>query len=444
MTPLSLRARLLLAGGAGLLLVSVLASLLLGRLFEQTARDNLDARLEQDLLTVLAQAEIDAEGTLALRQTPNDARYQRVFSGAYWQISDARGQPLLQSRSLWDQSLALPPGLPAPARQAQGVDFSGPLQQPLRGRVQQVRLPRSQAPLQVLVASDRSQLAQDVARFRQRSALAMAGLIAAWLAVLVSQVRFGLRPLRTLGLRVEQVRRGEATQISDAGLGREVAPLAEELNALLAHHQRMVNRARTGAQDLAHALKTPLSVLQAEADGSGEHWRQTLREQGRRMQASVERYLAAGMAADRHQRSAVAPVLQALCRLLQRVHGGRGIHYVAAPVDATLHFAGAGADLEEMLGNLLDNAGRWASHTVQVQARASEGQLCIDIIDDGPGLDDAALRKVTQRGVRLDEREGSSGLGLAIVGDIVDSYGGELRLADTGHGLRASVRLPLG
>lgn len=440
MKVLSLRARLLLAGGLGLVLVSVLAGVLLGRLFEQAARDNLDTQLEQDLLTVLAQAEIDATGKLALRQEPNDARFQRVFSGAYWQIAATDGQVLLQSRSLWDESLQ-PPISTVPT-QASGVDFNGPLQQPLRGLTQQVRLPRSQSPLQVTVASDRSQLDADVARFRQRSALAMAVLITAWLAVLVSQVQFGLRPLRALGKRVEQVRHGDAAQISSEGLGREVAPLANELNALLAHHQRMVSRARSSAQDLAHALKTPLSVLHAEADGSGENWRQTLRDQSRRMQASIDRYLASGMAADRHQRTAVAPIMQALCRLMERVHSERNIRFITADIDAQLYFSGAAADLEEMLGNLLDNAGRWAAHEVRIQARSEGQHVQIDVIDDGPGLAEEALQQVLQRGVRLDERDGSSGLGLAIVGDIVDSYGGTLTLRNTGSGLCASLLLP--
>ncbi len=436
----SLRARLLLSGALGLVLVSVLASVLLGRLFEQAARDRLNAQLQQDLLTVLAQAEINADGTLVLRQEPNDARFQRVFSGSYWQISTLEGQALLQSRSLWDESLH-PPAPPVPT-QASNVDFTGPLQQPLYGLTQQVKLPRSRAPLQITVASDRSQLDQDVARFRQRTAMAMAVLIAAWLAVLVTQVHFGLRPLRALGKRVEQVRHGDAAQISSDGLGREVAPLADELNALLAHHQRMVNRARTGAQDLAHAMKAPLSVLHAEADGPGEHWRQTVREQNTRMQASIDRYLAAGMAADRHQRSAVAPAVQSLCRLMERVHSERDIHFVADDIDAQLCFAGAAADLEEMLGNLLDNAGRWAQQTVHIRVHADARQLYIEVIDDGPGLAEDALQQVLQRGVRLDERDGSSGLGLAIVGDIVDSYDGQLLLANTGKGLRATLRLP--
>lgn len=434
----SLRRRLLLAGGVGLLLVSVLASALLGELFKRSARDRLDNELQQDMLTLLAQAEIDADGQLQLRQEPNDARFQRVFSGAYWQIADGSGKVLRQSRSLWDESLPATAGGPA-AR-----NLAGPLQQSLRAHVQQVRLPRAQVPYVAVVASDRSTLDADVAAFRQRTAIALAVLVAAWLAVLASQVHFGLRPLRRLGAQLERVRRGDAQRIDTEGLGAEIAPLGEELNALLDHQQRMVARARTSAQDLAHALKTPLSVLAAEADGEGRDWRSTLRQQGSRMQASVDRYLAVGLAADHRARTPVAPVAQALCRLMTRVHGERALRFNADGVGADLQFAGASADLEEMLGNLLDNAGKWARQQVNIAAGVDDGQLRIDVRDDGPGLAPDALAQVTQRGVRLDERAGSSGLGLAIVGDIAASYGGRLVLENAEPGLSATVWLPLG
>nr|WP_216655011.1 HAMP domain-containing sensor histidine kinase [Stenotrophomonas maltophilia] len=433
----SLRRRLLLAGGVGLLLVSLLASALLGELFKRSARDRLDHELQQDMLTLLAQAEMDADGQLRLRQEPNDARFQRVFSGAYWQITGADGRVLLQSRSLWDETL------PAPVAGTATRNLAGPLQQSLRARVQQVRLPRASEPFVAVVATDRSTLDADVAAFRNRTAIALGVLVAAWLAVLASQVHFGLRPLHRLGAQLERVRRGDVLRIDTQELGAEVAPLGEELNALLDHQQRMVARARTSAQDLAHALKTPLSVLATEADGDGADWRATVREQSARMQASVDRYLAAGLAADHRQRTDVAAVAQAMCRLMARVHGERGIAFTAAGIDPTLQFAGASADLEEMLGNLLDNAGRWAQQQVTVEAETSEGQLRIEVRDDGPGLAADALERVTQRGVRLDERVGSSGLGLAIVGDIAASYGGRLALENVQPGLRATVWLPV-
>ncbi|HGM5921559.1 TPA: ATP-binding protein [Stenotrophomonas maltophilia] len=432
----SLRRRLLLVAGIGLVLVSVLASVLLGELFKRSARDRLDHELQQDMLTLLAQAEVDPEGQLRLRQEPNDARFQRVFSGAYWQIADQQGKMLLQSRSLWDQTLA------ATADGPTQRNLPGPMQQSLRARVQQVRLPRAAQAYVAVVANDRSALDADVAAFRQRTAIALAVLVAAWLAVLASQVHFGLRPLRGLRQQLERIRRGEAERIDRRQLDLEIAPLADELDALLDHHQRMVARARSSAEDLAHALKTPLSVLAAETQGDGRDWRRTLHEQGARMRASIDRYLAAGLAVDHRQRSEVAPAAEALCRLMTRVHAGRGIHF-RVDVAPGLAFAGAVTDLEEMLGNLLDNAGKWARHDVRLRALAQQDRLHIEVRDDGPGLDEAKLESVLQRGVRLDERVEGSGLGLAIAADIAASHGGSLRLSNENPGLRARLELPL-
>ncbi len=432
----SLRRRLLLVAGIGLVLVSVLASILLGELFKRSARDRLDHELQQDMLTLLAQAEVDPEGQLRLRQEPNDARFQRVFSGAYWQIADQQGKVLLQSRSLWDQTLA------ATADGPTQRNLAGPMQQSLRARVQQVRLPRAAQAYVAVVANDRSALDADVAAFRQRTAIALAVLVAAWLAVLASQVHFGLRPLRGLRQQLERIRRGEAERIDRRQLDLEIAPLADELDALLDHHQRMVARARSSAEDLAHALKTPLSVLAAETQGDGRDWRRTLHEQGARMRASIDRYLAAGLAVDHRQRSEVAPAAEALCRLMTRVHASRGIHF-RVDVAPGLAFAGAVTDLEEMLGNLLDNAGKWARHDVRLRALAQQDRLHIEVRDDGPGLDEAKLESVLQRGVRLDERVEGSGLGLAIAADIAASHGGSLRLSNENPGLRARLELPL-
>ncbi|WMJ70812.1 ATP-binding protein [Stenotrophomonas sp. 24(2023)] len=435
--PPSLRRRLLLVGGLGVLLVSLLASALLGELFKRSARDQIDNALQQDMLTLLAQAEVGPDGQLQLRQEPNDARFQRVFSGAYWQIADGSGTVLLQSRSLWDQTLT------AAATGAVTRDLPGPLQQTLRARVQQVRLPRATQPYIAVVATDRSALDADVSAFRQRTAIALAVLVAAWLAVLASQVHFGLRPLRALGQQLERIRSGDASRIDRTRLDREIAPLADELDALLDHHQRMVARARSSAEDLAHALKTPLSVLAAEAQGEGRNWRLTLHEQGARMRASIERYLAAGLAVDHHQRSEVAPAAEALCRLMTRVHGSRGVRF-QMDVATGLAFAGAATDLEEMLGNLLDNAGKWARSEVRLRALAMQDRLHIEVRDDGPGLDAAKLEAVLQRGVRLDERVEGSGLGLAIAAEIAASHGGSLRLSNENPGLRARLELPLG
>jgi signal transduction histidine kinase len=437
----SLRTRLLLAGGVGLVLVSALATWWLGAMYERSARTAMDQRLGNELIAVLALAESDAQGRLQLRRELFDERYQRVFSGTYWQVQDTRGQALGQSRSLWDETLSTPASLRTGP--AQAFDTPGPLHTPLRALAQQVTLPRVPTPLRVVVATDRSDLDAQVSAFRQRTALALAVLIALWFAVLVTQVHYGLRPLAELGRIAGQVRNGQDVRFPQRGLVKEVAPLAAQLNDLLDHHQRMVVRARRSAEDLAHALKTPLTVLVTEAEGDGSDWRQTLRSETARMQLSIDRYLAAGIGADSQQRTVVAPVIDALCTLMQRVHNERALVFEQDP-DAQGLFAGAREDLEEMLGNLLDNAGKWAAHRVAIRLRHIDSTLRIEVVDDGPGLPEADLQRVLERGVRLDQRAAGSGLGLAIVADIAESYGGTLVLANAEPGLRATLTLPAG
>ncbi len=437
----SLRSRLLLAGGLGMLLVSALATWWLGALFESSARSALDARLGNDLVSVLSLAEVDASGQVQFRRELVNEDYRRVFSGAYWQVRTPQGQALAQSRSLWDGTLSVPQALQTgPAR---AVDSVGPLDQPLRVVAQQVTLPRAGTPLQVLVAADRSALDAQVSSFRQRTALALIVLVALWFAVLVSQVHYGLRPLAELRRIAAQVRNGENVRFPQQGLVKEVAPLADELNALLDHHGRMVQRARRSAADLAHALKTPLTVLATEAESDGSDWRQTLRGETARMQASIDRYLAVGVAADHQQRTPVGPVVDALCRLMQRVHADRGVRF-SCEANAQGLFAGAREDLEEMLGNLLDNAGKWAAHSVEVKVRHEGNRMHFEVRDDGAGLPEEDLERVLGRGVRLDERASGSGLGLAIVADIAESYGGTLTLRNGAPGLVATLVLPAG
>lgn len=437
----SLRSRLLLAGGLGMLLVSALATWWLGALFESSARSALDARLGNDLVSVLSLAEVDANGQVQFRRELVNEDYRRVFSGAYWQVRTPKGQALAQSRSLWDGTLPVPQALQTgPAR---AFDSQGPLDQSLRVVAQQVTLPRAGTPLQVLVAADRSALDDQVSSFRQRTALALIVLVALWFAVLVSQVHYGLRPLAELRRIAAQVRNGENVRFPQQGLVKEVAPLADELNALLDHHGRMVQRARRSAADLAHALKTPLTVLATEAESDGSDWRQTLRGETARMQASIDRYLAVGVAADHQQRTPVGPVLDALCRLMQRVHGDRDVRF-ACDANAQGLFAGAREDLEEMLGNLLDNAGKWAAHSVEVKVRHEGNRMRFEVRDDGAGLPEEDLERVLGRGVRLDERASGSGLGLAIVADIAESYGGALTLSNGAPGLVARLVLPAG
>ncbi len=433
----SLRLRLLAGGVLGVAIVSLAAALWLGRAFTEASERAFDRELARELESLIASAEVDDAGRFALHAEPVDPAFARPLSGHYWRI--VAGDRQFQSRSLWDGELAV--AVPERAGPAQALELAGPRGESLRARAQAVRFPRMDAPVLFVVASDRAGLTAEATGFRWRVAVAVAVLAGGLLGLVVLGVAVGLRPLARLSDTVARVRRGEDAQFPAAGLPTEVAPLAAHLNELLAHHDRSVQRARTAAQDLAHALKTPLSVLSLEAERPGPQLPAVVQAQVARMQASVERHLGRGIAADTRARTPVRPVAQALLALMQRVHGARGVAFALAPGEEVV-FAGGREDLEEMLGNLLDNAGKWAASRVTVAAAVEAGRLQLEVRDDGPGLAGQALQEVIDRGVRLDERTPGSGLGLAIVRDIADGYGGRLSLSSANPGLRARLDLP--
>ena len=433
----SLRGRLLLASVAGIALASLAAAWLLGAAFERAAMGAFERRLADDLVTVIGVVARDGGGGVRLRREPADGRYARVFSGHYWQVGE--GDQAQRSRSLWDFQLRRPDV--ATARVA-FADLEGPQGQRLRSAERSIRLAGVSSPVRVWVASDQAILRAEVDEFRWLAGLSFAALAGALMLAAAAQVRYGLRPLRGIADTLARVRRGESQRLDRERLPTEVQPLAEHLNELLDHHERMVIRARSAAQDLAHALKTPLAVLDAEAQAAGASLPETVHEQVARMRGVVERHLASGTPADTRQSADLSPVVANLLALMAKAHGGRTLA-LENQVPPGLRFRGAVDDLEEMLGNLVDNACKWAAATVRVQAGASAGTLWIDVHDDGPGLPDAQRQTVLERGVRLDQRIPGSGLGLAIAHDIAASYGGTLSLtASPEGGLAARLELP--
>lgn len=433
----SLRLRLLVSGVAGVLLASLAVALWLGQAFAEASERAFDRDLGDELQTLIVMGEVDNAGGFALQNEPEDQHYARLYSGHYWRV--VAGDRQFQSRSLWDGEIDVT--LPKKPGRPQVREASGPRGAALRVLVQAVTYPGFDQPVVFIVAADRAQLTAETAEFRLLAGGAVAVVAVTLLLLLALQIGFALRPLTHLADTAARVRRGEAATFPTAGLPSEVAPLASHLNELLEHHDRSVQRARTAAQDLAHALKTPLAVLSLEAERPGPQLPDVVQEQVARMRASVDRHLGRGVAADQRSRTPVAPVADALIALMQRVHGGRGLKFERAAGPAAL-FAGGQEDLEEMLGNLLDNAGKWARASVRVETSVGGGRVSIAVRDDGPGLPADALADVTARGVRLDERKPGSGLGLAIVQDIAEGYGGRLQLESTPGGLVARLELP--
>jgi signal transduction histidine kinase len=312
--------------------------------------------------------------------------------------------------------------------------------------VRAITLPGAEGPLLYAVAGDRGEIELDRQGFNRLLSLALAILFVGVLGAVLVQVRFGLEPLRRMGRALGAIR-GGATARLEGDFPAEIEPLAAELNALLDHNEALVERARTHVGNLAHGLKTPLSVLTNEAGRSQGPLAELVGRQVALMRRQVDHHLARARAIATGSilgaRTDVLPVLDDLGRTLERIYADKGlaIELACAP---ELAFRGARQDLEEMLGNLMDNACKWAAARVSVRADAAPGQvLQIAIEDDGPGLPPSRRAEVLERGRRLDEQVPGTGLGLAIAADLAQLYGGRLVLdaASTG-GLRALLVLP--
>ncbi|MBX3645885.1 MAG: sensor histidine kinase [Rubrivivax sp.] len=460
--PLSLRWRLLAATLVAALAVAVLAGAWLSALFRDEVERQFSASLRTQLDEVTARFELDAAGAPAVDGAAlSDPRWQQPYSGLYWQV-DAIGtqglrRSVLRSRSLWDAQLTSPADVPADG-QVHVHALRGPDGAPLLALERTVRLGGEGAPRwRLLVAADRRATASAAAAFDRVLIVSLAALVLLLAAAAAAQTAIGLRPLHGLQRGLMAVHAGRAQRL-EGRFPRELQPLVDDFNAVLERNAEIVARARSQAGDLAHALKTPLAALAqgAEAARAQPARRDELpalvAEQvalaRRQVDWQLSRARAAAALAQPGVRAEVAPVVAGLLRVMQRVHAERGLRIEPASMAAGLAFAGEAQDLQEMLGNLLDNACKWARSVVRVAAErvpdapgAARLRLIVD--DDGPGIEPALRERALARGERLDESMPGSGLGLAIVRERVALYGGTMRLGDApGGGLRAVIELP--
>ena len=455
----SLRFRLLAVTVAGVAVAVVLAGLVLSGLFREHVQRQFEAALVQQLDQVTARLEVDAQGQpVVAAQALSDPRWLKPYSGLYWQVDamapDGRGRAgVLRSRSLWDTSLTLQVDALADGT-VHVHEVAGPQGAPLLVLERTVRAEGVDAARwRLIVAADLQATQAATAQFTRVLALSLAALLVLLAAAAWAQVAVGLQPLRVLQRGLQDVQQAHTTQLQGT-FPAEVQPLVNDFNGVLARNAEVLERARTQAGNLAHALKTPLSVLEnaarAPAPRDGAALAALVHEQVQVARRHIDWHLARSrVAASVHlpgQRTALEPVVGGLVRVMNKVHAARGVDITVALPDAPLFFAGEAQDLQEMLGNLLDNACKWAQSTVRLQARALGGQLpqlVVSVEDDGPGIGAAQRAQAVERGVRLDETVPGTGLGLAIVQDLAALYGGRLDLepADLG-GLRVVLVLP--
>jgi len=430
----SLRSRLILGATLWLVLALALGGWVLGNAFRNAVEASFHERLRAHLRALVAVVEIGPNDTVGIGRPVGEPRFDQPYSGWYWQVSD--GETVrARSRSLWD--FALPVSSPA----AEGVVLFrrdiGPRGEALETAERDLIFPDSDRLLHLAVSASRSELDGEVRAFNLLLTLALGGLGLGLIVAVALQVGYGLRPLGQLAQALDTLRQRGGRL--DGNYPREVAPLVAAMNEVLDHDERMIARARTHVGNLAHGLKTPLAVIEAEL-GATQPDRAVLSGQIARVNRLIDVHLSraraeAAPSGSLAARVAVAEVAAEIKAALVRIHAGRDLS-IELDCAATALAPIARDDLAEILGNLMDNACKWAKQRVRVVADTTS--LCVE--DDGRGLSPEESELATQRGARLDESAPGSGLGLAIVADLAGLSGLDMKFgrSDWG-GLKVSL-----
>ena len=453
----SLALRLFLWATTWTVVILIITGIALSTLYRHAVERAFDRRLDVYLRTLVADVASPEEGSDKFPQSIGEPLFELPLSGWYWQVTrlDTKKPELHSSRSLWDSNL---PRLPED-KSAAGTDYrqgyaQGPEDQTLRMVERNIDLGNDGRYL-IAVAGDAAEIDDETNSFDRAIGITFAALTAALLLTTALQVRFGLAPLKRISESLAQIRSGGAERLQGE-FPVEIAPLARETNALIEANREIVERARTHVGNLAHALKTPLSVLvnEAAARGNDPLARKVL-EQTDIMRDQVARQLERARLAARSivvgALVDVPPVVTALARTMEKLYRARDI---AIDVDVPEHarFRGEQQDLEEMVGNLVDNGCKWAQSRVAIEVMtdhpasdSTKPRVRVIVDDDGPGLSPAERERVALRGQRLDETKPGSGLGLSIVVELAGLYGGVLTLGTAPiGGLRAELALPGG
>ena len=449
----SLALRLIVAASLWSAIALVVAGLIITSLYRQTVERAFDERLNVYLRTLVGSLATQNPAQLTEPGNLGEPRFELSYSGWYWQVRRPNGGPvLLASRSLFNDVLDI-------ARASGTTDNDGVLAGALAGPDnQQLRvLSRTidfgpQNSYDVLIAGDAGEMSGQIVEFRRNVTLTLAVFGVGLIFAVAIQIRWGLRPLDRLRRSLADLRSGKETRF-EGPFPAEVEPLAKELNALLESNQQIIERARTQVGNLAHAVKTPLSVIINEARASRGPLAEKVAEQAEIMRMQVNHYLDRARIAARSKVigavTEVEPVVGRLVRAMNRIHDDRHIR-LSSKIPREARFMGEQQDFEEIVGNLVDNACKWARSEVSIAVdyapppnEEAVGRLALHIDDDGPGLTATERDEATRRGRKLDETKPGSGLGLSIVAELVALYEGKFSLEKSpSGGVRAEIELP--
>jgi len=437
----SLSRRMILIAAAWILLLLTGGGFALDRVLTAAVTRNFDDQLEYVLTAMIVSSEIGPDGEVVFNREPADQRFLEPYSGLYWQVS-GQGREAFPSRSLWDRRLAY--GSNHTDLIVHRYDSKQFPDETLRLLERDVKLPGSPVRWRFQVAQSRDGLDAQIDTLR-RTLFRSFVLLACGLIVMAGlQTFYGLWPLRRVREEIARMRAGKSRQVERA-MPNEVAPLVEELNALIAHNEKQAEEARRHAGNLAHALKTPLTVIMNAATAQADDLGETVIREARTMRRQVDHHLARARAVGRrgsaHSRADVWPSLESVERAVGRLYRHVRID-IAGPKTLQVHVERQ--DLDEMLGNLIENAAKYGGGSVFVTVSAQAGFVEILVEDDGVGIPEEERVRIFDRGARLDTGKPGTGLGLAIVRDVAEIYEGTVSLEESEDlgGLLVRLRLP--
>lgn len=432
---------ILVALATNVVALAVMGLLLLG-LFRQEITGRIHTEIHSHLLQLINTLEVNKQGDVIKRKLLTDTRFLKPFSGYYWQVNQS-GTPLLRSRSLWDEVLMVP--VDSKDEEAIELETGTSLGRVLlHSRI--ISLPGAPQPLQIIVALSAEQIAVPLQSFRQSlwlsllvvgTGLTLMAAIPLWLA---------LRPVNRLTAEVMELKQGKR-QVGDNYV-EEIQPVATALNRLLRDQEKSIARARGRAADFAHSLKTPLAIIEAMLPAVREAHPASaaeIRAQTQEILHHVDRELARARSAAGHGEPVrnLRELIGAIVKTIEKLPRSDQLTFdIQVPDEFGVRMDRD--DLTEIVANLLDNARKWTKSHVSIKLAQRDGQDWLEICDDGPGVSPQMIYALGSRGLRLDERTHGTGIGLAIVKDLLDANGLAVEFSNTEpSGLRVAFLLPL-
>ncbi len=420
----------------------VITGLLLVQIHREHTASHYDAHVSMHLEELTGASHFAPDGTFQLAFFPSDPRYQVEGSGWYWEVQQS-GETLMRSPSLSKYSLDL--GNLKSTTTVTVSEIVGPYEGILRLHVITIQIDPEQQPLVFLATAPLTGILHDVAHYYEHILQTFLALGVGLLLAVVIQVRVALKPLKAISQSISDIRAGKSTKLPDEEL-EDVRPLVDELNFLLDHNAVLVKRARNQLGDLAHSVKNPLAVITNEARSLPPEQRNLIIGQTSEISKNIDHYLSRARTFGNEKvlgsRSSIRTVTDDLVYAMQRIYQENELEFDLSRLKSCW-FKGEAQDLEEMMGNLIDNACKWAKSQVRVTCGTTHGNLAVVVEDDGPGIPEAEFENVMRRGNKLDPSIPGHGQGMGIVNDIAALYSGALELGRSElGGLRATLILP--